>query len=208
MDDQGPIRVVAFGDSLTVGYQSPSPENPAGKPTPYGDFLRARLGPGAEVLIRGVNGELTGEMAMRFGRDVLALRPGVAVILGGTNDLGWGGRPEEIMRNLAAMFERARGAGIRPVGITVPSVRGGGGEMDRFIPPRLQLNRLLLDYGRSAGIPVVDLFGATAEPDTMRLEEACSSDGLHLSTRGYRLLAELLFEKVFRPGSRGPDPAD
>jgi len=192
---------MTFGDSLTVGYQSPTAENPNGRTTPYGRFLQERLGGSAEVLVRGVNGELTGEMAMRLGTDVLPLRPDYVVILGGTNDLGWGAQPQEVMRNLVTIYERVRGSGARPVAVTLPSILG----FDEAIPPRQTLNRLILEYSRDKPQPAVDLFTATAEPETLRLAEAYSNDGLHLTTEGYRLLADLLYQEVFSAfGSNEP----
>jgi lysophospholipase L1-like esterase len=191
-----PLRIMTFGDSLTVGYQSPTPRNPAGEATPYGRFLQERLGGSAEVLIRGVNGELTGEMAMRLGTDVLPLRPDYVVVLGGTNDLGWGAQPREVMRNLVTIYERVRGSGAQPVAVTIPSILG----FDDAIPPRQTLNRLILEYSRAKPQPAVDLFTATAERETLRLAEAYSNDGLHLTTEGYRLLADLLYQEVFSAG--------
>jgi lysophospholipase L1-like esterase len=184
---------MTFGDSLTVGYQSPTAEHPNGTATPYGRFLQQRLGGSAEILVRGVNGELTGEMAMRLGTDVLPLRPDYVVILGGTNDLGWGAQPQEVMRNLVTIYERVRGSGAQPVAVTIPSILG----FDEAIPPRQTLNRLILEYSRDKPQPAVDLFTATAEPETLRLAEAYSNDGLHLTTEGYRLLADLLYQEVF-----------
>ena len=190
-----PLRIITFGDSLTVGFQSSTAENPRGVSTPYGRFLQECLGDSAEVLVRGVNGELTGEMAMRLGRDIIPLRPDYVVILGGANDVGWGAPPQEIMRNLVAMYERARGAGITPVAVTIPSIRGA----DSLIRPRQILSRLILDYCKAKPQPFVDLFTATAEPETLRLAERYSNDGLHLTTEGYRLLAKLLCDQVFKP---------
>ena len=196
-----PLRIITFGDSLTVGFQSPTAENPQGKSTPYGQSLQKLMGDSAEVLVRGINGELTGEMAMRLGTDVIPLRPDYVVILGGANDVGWGARPSGIMRNLVAMYERARGAGIKPVAVTIPSIRGA----DSLIPTRQVLNRLILDYCKAKPQSFVDLFTTTAEPETLRLAEEYSNDGLHLTTDGYRLLAELLCEQVFhlRSGKNG-----
>jgi lysophospholipase L1-like esterase len=188
------MRIVTFGDSLTVGYQSPTPQNPAGGSTPYGLFLKDFLGEGVEVLTRGVSGEMTTDMAMRLDRDVLALSPDYVVILGGTNDLGWGISPTEVMRHLITMYERVRSEGIRLVSVSVPSIRG----FDRFIPPRQALNRLIAEYCRTKQQPFVDLFTATAEPASLRLAEPYSNDGLHLTTEGYRLLAELIYDGVFK----------
>ncbi len=190
-----PFKIVTFGDSLTLGFQSPSSQNPMGAPTPYGQFLKELLGDGVEILIRGISGELTGEMVQRFNRDAVSHRPGYVVILGGTNDLGWGAHPAEIMKNLIAMYERARSENIQPVSVTVPSIRG----FDPLIPPRQALNNLIMEYSLIARQPFVDLFTATAEPETLRLAETYSNDGLHLTTEGYRLLAKILYREVFKP---------
>src|SRR6185436_4602572 len=115
--------IICFGDSLTAGYQSPTPDMPALTDTPYGSFLQERVGGSARILVRGICGELTGEMAMRFREDVLARKPGFVVILGGTNDLGMNAQPAEIMRNLLKMYESALAADIEPVAMTVPSIR-------------------------------------------------------------------------------------
>lgn len=162
--------------------------------TPYGMFLQKRLQDRAEVHVRGVCGELTSEMTRRFGRDVLAYQPAAAVILGGTNDLGWGRAPQDIMRNLLEMYEQARGGGVRSIGVTVPSIRG----FDEYIPRRLELNAMIRDQCTALGMPCADLFTATAEPATHRLAERYSNDGLHLTTAGYELLATMLYEQVFQ----------
>jgi acyl-CoA thioesterase-1 len=186
------MKIITFGDSLTVGYQTPSEANPGGEPTPYGRWVQEMIRPSAEVIVSGVNGELTGEMALRLGRDVIAVQPDVVVILGGSNDLGWNAEPAAIMRNLVTMYERCRAAGITSVAVTVPSIRGA----DALIPARLALNQFILDYGRARSQSVVDLFTATAEPDTRRLAQAYSNDGLHLTTEGYRVFAELVSRAI------------
>lgn len=190
-------RIIAFGDSLTTGFQSPSDDNPSGEATPYGGFLAESLGDAATVIVRGVNGELTDEMAVRLGREVMQLEPDAVIVLGGANDLGWGAPPESILQNLTTIYGHIRAHGALPVAVTVPSMRG----MDSMIPGRRALNRLITEYCRGNGIPCVDLFTATAEPDTGRLAAEYSNDGLHLSTEGYRMLARLVYEVV--RGSKG-----
>src|SRR5207249_9380609 len=208
--------IICFGDSLTVGYQSPTPGSLQARETPYGDFLQELLGSTARVAISGVCGELTAEMAMRFRHDVLAHKPAYVVVLGGTNDLGWNARPADIMRNLLKMYELAQAGGIQPVAVTVPSIRlgmevgedpstpwGAGSEgtdgqrrVAEHIERRQMLNRLISDYCTSRGVAWIDLFAATLEPRTMRLAAVYSNDGLHLSTEGYSRLAELLYQQV------------
>jgi len=182
--------IVCFGDSLTAGYQAPSRDNPTGRQTPYGEFLEQFLGGRGSVAVSGVCGETTGEMVLRFRSDVLNRRPRYVIILGGTNDLGWNAGPQEITRNLVKMYELARAAGIVPIPVTVPSVRvqNAGNEASRWvqahIAKRQSLNGLIQDYARSKDLPYLDLFTATADPDSLQLRPEYSNDGLHLTTEG------------------------
>jgi acyl-CoA thioesterase I len=185
--------IACFGDSLTAGFQSPTPDRPDFLETPYGKFLGERLRDRARVQVSGVCGELTRDMVGRFERDVLRHKPAWTVILGGTNDLGWDLPPSEIMRNLASMYEQAMAAGIHVAAVTVPSIRS----FDDHILRRLELNRLIAVYCAGKRFPCVDLFTATAESGIQRLAEPYSNDGLHLTTAGYELLARLLYEQVF-----------
>jgi acyl-CoA thioesterase-1 len=205
------VTIICFGDSLTVGFQSPTPDCPTGRETPYGRFLQEWLGPSVEVRVSGICGELTSEMAMRFRRDVLEHRPAHVVVLGGTNDLGWDGRPADVMRNLINMYELARASAITPVPVTVPSLRadvtGGGLDaaawLEQHVERRRVLNRLIREYAASKHLPCVDLFTATADPETSQLAAQYSNDGLHLTTAGYRLLARLLYDQVFAQATTG-----
>lgn len=197
--------IVCFGDSLTAGFQSPTAENPMGRETPYGHYLQEWLGASAEIQVRGICGELTGEMAIRFRRDVLQQQPSHVVLLGGTNDLGWNAQPAEIMKNLVKMYESARASQVMPIPVTVPSIRvdaaGGGPDTEAWIGQRLsrriELNGLIQEYALSKGLPWINLFMATVESTTGQLAAQYSNDGLHLTTAGYRLLAQLLYDQVF-----------
>jgi len=194
--------IIAFGDSLTVGYQSPTEEGELPQPAPYTTFLSKKIeslllkraaGLRVELLNRGIVGELTDDMKVRFGRDVLGLRPAAVIILGGSNDLGWGIEPPLVANNLAGMYDEALKNGIRPVPCTVPSVRG----YDEGIQPRLQLNGLIKRYSEAFGIASVDLFTATADSEG-RLREEFSNDGLHLSPLGYEAMARAIFSEAVR----------
>jgi acyl-CoA thioesterase-1 len=198
-------HIVCFGDSLTAGFQSPTADNPQATETPYGRFLQELIGSSVRVSVSGICGELTGEMVMRFRSAVLNYQPTHVVILGGTNDLGWNAAPADIMRNLLKMYELAAAAGIKPVPVTVPSIRVGedlcSEEGRRWFAEHLdrrrQLNGLILRYAELKRLAAVDLFAATAEPETQQLSAGYSNDGLHLTTAGYRLFAERLYQEVF-----------
>lgn len=189
---------MAFGDSLTVGYHSPTLEDEWPQPTPYTRSLkekteemlsqRGAVGLRVEFLNRGVVGELTEDMVNRFDRDVVESQPNAVIILGGSNDLGWGFEPPSVARNLAKMAGEALVRRICPVACTVPSVLG----FDESIRPRLQLNQLIKKYSTEHSIICVDLFSATSD-STGRLKAEYSNDGLHLTPLGYEAMAKAIF---------------
>ena len=190
--------MICFGDSLTAGFQSRTRDNPTGRETPYGQFLQSFLSGGAAVRTSGICGELTGDMVIRFRRDVLDHQPGYVPILGGTNDLGWNAAPSEIMRNLIKMYEQTLAMSAVPIPVTVPSIRvedaAGSREGEAWIAEHLvrrsQLNQLIQEYADSKDIACVHLFAATADPESGQLAAIYSNDGIHLTTAGYQLFAE------------------
>ena len=206
---QKTLVFVAFGDSLTVGFQYPTPFSLWIEETPYTDFLQVkvvnlleRIGQLGSISVqfqnKGVNGDLTSNMLLRFKRDVIDLKPKCVIILGGSNDIGWGIPTEEIFGNLKRIYAQARDNAIEPVTCTVPSILG----FDLYIPSRLELNRLIREFCAQNGLFCVDLFKATSDPKTNRLLEKFSNDGLHLATDGYEKIAETVYseaiEKIIR----------
>jgi alpha-L-fucosidase len=186
---------IAFGDSLTVGTHSSTVDDPS--PTLYTRALQSRMenesGFRVEFVNRGVSGEVTEEMLARFEVDVIDAHPDVVIVLGGSNDLGWGIEPSEILGNLIGMYDRAQERGIRPVACTVPSVLG----WDEGIKPRLELNRLIREHCERSSIVCVDVFSATCDAD-MRLKQEYSDDGLHLTPLGYRAMADAVFSDAVK----------
>lgn len=206
-----PFEIICFGDSLTLGFQSPTVSQPNVESIPYGMYLQEWLGDRGRVNVRGVCGETTHDMRLRFHEDVLVPHPHVVVILGGTNDLGWGIAPSEIMENLSFFYFQAKAAGIMPIAVTVPSI-GGMEEREEWdwaensVEPtsaistalalRLTLNQAIQEIGTQHQFPVVDLFVETCDPETKVLASRYSNDGLHLTTTGYQKLAALLWNEV------------
>lgn len=196
------LRVVALGDSLTVGFQSYGLDADGWMPTPYTDYLVDKVGLdfvsgwlSVEIINKGIVGELSEQMVARFDSDVIQLSPRVVIILGGSNDLGWGIAPKEILQNLSTMYRLARENQITPIACSVPSILG----YDEGIPPRIVLNRLLQEHCREIGIRCVDVFRATLDKDTNRLALQFSSDGLHLNSDGYRKMGAAIYEEALRP---------
>ncbi len=207
-----PLKIVCFGDSLTLGYQSPTFCSQLGENIPYGTYVQEWLGDRGEVLVHGVCGETTQDMRLRFQEDVLYHLPQVAIILGGTNDLGLGISPTAIMENLGLFYEQTQTRGILPVAVTVPSLRDDVGQdevfekgqslrgitptVERAIALRVVLNQSIKELSCERHIPVVDWFTETCDVGTQALAPAYSNDGLHLNTMGYRKLAELVWKQV------------
>ena len=99
----GEERVVFYGDSITDNWSKPE----------YGGFF-----PGRPYVNRGIGGQTTAQMLLRFRADVLALQPRVVVILAGTNDVAGNAGPvttAQIQDNLATLSELAKLHGVRVV---------------------------------------------------------------------------------------------
>lgn len=196
------VKVVALGDSLTVGFQSYDSYGNMGKSAPYTDFLVDHVSRdfpsnslSVEIVNKGIVGELSGQLLDRFDSDVVHLAPRVVIILGGSNDLGWGFAPREIFLNLSKMYKLSLENKIAPVACTVPSILG----YDEGILPRIVLNKLLQEHCRERKIRCVDIFRATLEQSTSRLALEYSSDGLHLNSEGYRKMGAVIYEEGLFP---------
>ena len=196
--------LVCFGDSLTAGYQAQAETGLSLPDTPYGGFLQAWLGARGRVSVKGICGETTSDMVMRFSRDAVDVTPAYAVILGGTNDLGWNLATSTIIANLESLYQLALAAGIQPVGVTVTSVRAAGYDtgllpawFHSHLHHRLELNRLIAERCERHHMPCVDLFQATSEGPSFLLAARFSNDGLHLNTAGYMTFARLVWNTVF-----------
>jgi len=196
------MKIVALGDSLTVGETEFKLSN-SDEFAPYpkclellaeGHLRNLQSDVKVNVLNRGIDGDLTSGMLERFSRDVVDEKADYVIILGGSNDIGWGIDPAIIAHNLTTMYDTAQNKGIVAVACSVPSILG----FDELIPPRLHLNRMIRTEAEKRSIAFVDLFTATADPRTNRLSEDYSADGLHLNTKGYRQMGKYIFDKWLR----------
>ncbi|HYB67110.1 MAG TPA: GDSL-type esterase/lipase family protein [Candidatus Acidoferrales bacterium] len=194
------MRIVALGDSLTVGETGfPISDESVSYPEYLETLAKQHVvslqsGVEVKVLNRGINGDLTSGMVERFSRDVVDEKADYVVILGGANDIGWGFESAIIAHNLTTMYDASLNKGIVPMAYSVPSILG----FDELIPPRVHLNRIIRTEAEKRGIRFVDFFTATADPQTNRLSEDYSGDGLHLNTKGYRKMGKYLFEQWLR----------
>lgn len=188
------ITIVAMGDSTTAGTPGwksrvEAPPDGAGDETSQYAWWLMQAHPDWEVVNQGVNGERSDQILARFDRDVLARRPRVVVIIAGVNDVYQGRPAAHVIEQLAAMYDRAKRAGIEVVaGTIIP--------YDTATPDQNARMRAVNEWIRTTAaadpsIAYVDTRAAAAaagDPD--RLVE--SPDGLHPSPAGYRRMADAI----------------
>jgi lysophospholipase L1-like esterase len=180
-------RVVFMGDSITDMWIQPQ----------FGGFF-----PGKPYIDRGISGQTTPQMLIRFRPDVLALQPKVVVILAGTNDIAGNTGPmslEEIEANLTSMAELARAHKIKLVLASVLPVYDSGHNQagkeivmtDRRPPEKiLALNSWIKKYAEENKLVYLDYFSAVVD-DKGFLKRDLSEDGLHPNKAGYSVMAPL-----------------
>jgi len=181
-------RVVFMGNSITEGWQRYFPTMFAGKP----------------YINRGIGGQTTPQMLVRFHPDVVALKPKVVVILAGTNDIAGNTGPstlEMIEDNLASMAEIASANRIKVVVSSVLPVYDYPWKPGLEPAPKIiALNKWMKDYAAKHRAIYLDYHSAMAdERGGMRSELA--SDGVHPTEAGYRVMAPLVekaIEKALR----------
>ena len=174
-------RVVFMGDSIT-------------------DAWRADFFPGKPCVNRGISGQTTPQMLLRFRADVIALRPRVVVILAGTNDLaGNTGKTtvEEIEGYLTSMAELARANGIRVVLASLLPVHDRAGPVSSSRPHQqiIALNAWIQAYAQRNAMTYLDYHSAMAEAD-QTLKRELSDDGLHPNAAGYAVMRPLAQQAI------------
>ena len=179
----GEKRVVFFGDSITEGWA-----------------VDGKFFPGKPYVNRGIGGQTTAQLLVRFRQDVIGLRPTVVVILAGTNDLAENGGPttlEAIEDNLQSMAELARLNGIRVVLASVLPARGypwrpGLQPADKISA----LNRWIAAYSAQQHVVYLDYYSAMVD-EKGGLRADLTKDGVHPTPAGYDVMMPLA-EKAIR----------
>jgi len=178
-------RVVFMGDSITDSWDNPA----------NGFF------PGKPYVNRGISGQTTPQMLIRFRRDVIELKPKVVVILAGTNDIAGNTGPttlEAIEDNLKSMAELATANRIRVVLASVMPVSDyevrDGKPLTQTVrrPPEkiLALNNWIREFARANHHIYLDYFSAMVDASGF-LKNELSDDGLHPNVQGYAVMAPL-----------------
>lgn len=182
----GENRVVFMGDSITDFWKFDGP---------YGSF------PGEPYINRGISGQTTPQMLVRFRQDVLELHPKVVVILAGINDIAGNTGPEtleQIEGYLTSMAELATANHIRVVLCSVLPAFDFNWRPGKTPAPRvLQLNAWIKSYAAEKGYVYVDYHSAMKD-ERDGLPAKLSKDGVHPLPAGYAIMAPLVEAGIAR----------
>lgn len=172
-------RVVFMGNSITQGWAP----------------RFATMFPGKPYIGRGISGQTTPQMLVRFRQDVIALKPKVVVILAGTNDIAGNTGPstlEMIQDNIASMAELAAANGIRVVLCSVLPVFDYPWKPGLTPAPKIvALNAWIRDYAKSHGAQYADFHGAMADA-RQGLPKELAEDGVHPTDAGYAKMGPIV----------------
>ncbi|MGN6739031.1 SGNH/GDSL hydrolase family protein [Dyella sp.] len=180
----GERRVVFYGDSITDA---------------WGRAAGTTFFPGKPYVNRGISGQTTAQMLVRFRQDVIGLRPAAVVILAGTNDIAGNtglATPEMIEDNFRSMTALAQSAGIRVILASVLPTT------DYPWHPGLQpagkiraLNAWLKSYAASRGATYLDYYDALVNAQG-GMDTRLARDGVHPTPAGYAIMTPLAQQAI------------
>jgi lysophospholipase L1-like esterase len=187
----GEKRVVFFGDSITDIWK-------------LEDYF-----PGKPYVNRGIGGQTTPQMLVRFRQDVVDLHPKVVLILAGTNDIAGNTGPmrnEDIEADYASMSELARAHGIRVIFASVLPVHNYTDKSKDFFAQRpreriLALNEWLKAYCKTSGDLYLDYFSAMVDDQGM-MKKDLADDGLHPNAAGFKVMAPMAEAAIEKESGR------
>ncbi len=185
----GENRVVFMGDSITEGWE----------------YQRSDFFTGTGFLNRGISGQTTSQMLVRFRQDVLNLNPAVVVILAGTNDLAGNNgpvSPDLVLQNLMSMAELAKANGIRVIlcSILPASVYPWKPELHPS-EDIVNLNNRIRAYADASGFVFADYFPALTDGKNGLLP-ALGTDAVHPNAEGYARMEPIVRDAIRKATGR------
>lgn len=172
----GENRIVFFGDSITEAWSL------------------KKFFPGKPYVNRGVSGETTSQMLLRFRQDVVDLSPKAVLILAGTNDIAGNTGPitlKAIEENFASMAEIAQANGVRVILASVlPAFDYPWRHGQQPVAKIAALNHWLSDYASIHHLVYLDFY-TVMQDDRHGLPQALSGDGVHPNEAGYSIMQPL-----------------
>jgi lysophospholipase L1-like esterase len=178
-------RIVFFGDSITEGWG-----------VTCSDFFI-----GKNYVNRGISGQTTSQMVVRFRPDVIALKPKIVVILAGTNDIAGNTGPitlENILGNLISMCELAKANNIKVVLCSIlPAYEYSWKPEIKPAEAIITLNTSIQKYAAKNGIEYVDYFSAMVD-ERKGLKAIYSNDGVHPTKEGYLVMGPIVDKTILK----------
>ena len=179
-------EVVFMGNSITENWAHFHPE-----------FFTAH-----NFLGRGIGGQTSAHMLVRFKTDVIDLQPRAVVIMAGTNDVAHNDYwvvPKEVVGNIVAMCEIAQANGIVPIISSIPpcSKFPWRLEIENAGQTIVDINKALRDYAEAKGLVYVDYHTALAD-ENLGFPETLSEDGCHPNPDTYFTMETMVMEAIER----------
>ncbi|MEH6659002.1 SGNH/GDSL hydrolase family protein [Leeuwenhoekiella marinoflava] len=176
-------RVVFMGNSITEGWVNSD-----------ADFFTEN-----NFIGRGISGQTTPQMLLRFRQDVIDLDPVAVVILAGTNDIAGNTGPmtnKQIFDNIVSMAELAEANGIKVIISSIlPAANYPWKPEIESVAPILKINTMLQYYCEGKGFIYLDYFSEMANEEN-GLPEKFSYDGVHPTEAGYKVMEPLALEAI------------
>lgn len=175
--------VVLMGDSITEFWKTNSPDFFAQYP----------------LIDRGISGQTTSQMVVRFEQDVIALKPKTVVILAGINDIAENTGPitlEAVFDNIEIMVNKAKAHKIRPILCSVlPANKFWWNSKIYPADKVVALNKKIKAYALKNKITYVDYYSVMVDADK-GLQYQYGEDGVHPNPKGYKVMEALLLKAI------------
>lgn len=174
-----PVTAVFMGNSITEGWWNNNPE-----------FFNSN-----KYVNRGIGGQVTSQMLVRFRPDVINLQPKVVVILAGINDIAYNDYAVPLnntFENIASMADLARANNIKVILCsTLPAYEFPWRPGVKPAPLVIELNKMIKDYADKTGAIYLDYYAAMADKQG-GLSPENASDGIHPTTAGYKIMEPMV----------------
>jgi len=176
--------VVLMGDSITEFWKTNSP-----------DFFA-----NYQLIDRGISGQTTSQMVVRFEQDVIALKPKTVVILAGINDIAENTGPitlEAVFDNIEIMVNKAKAHKIKPILCSVlPANKFWWNSKIYPADKVIALNKMIKAYALKNKITYVDYYSVMVDTDK-GLQFQYGEDGVHPNPTGYKIMERLLLKALY-----------
>lgn len=182
LSDPNSKRIVFMGDSITEFW----------KVNDSSFFDKSKIN-------RGISGQTTSQMVLRFPQDVISLKPEAVIILAGINDIAENTGPifnEGILENIIAMSELAKANNIKVILCSVlPANRFNWNP--KILPANrgIALNKMIQSYAKTNKIIYVDYYSHMVD-DENGLQKRFGEDGVHPNKEGYLLMKSIVNEAI------------